>query len=130
MTNARNLSKLVPSEDGRIEANDLSGGQSGAAPIFGARAWVNFVGSSGSINASGNVSGVTRTGTGAYTITFSIEMPTSSYAIVCLGGNTNGSTGYFRVTGASQSTTSCSITVSNSATTANDPPSVSVVIFC
>ena len=45
-----------------------------------AKAWVNFVGSSGSVNASFNVSSVTRNGTGDYTINFTTAMPNVNYA--------------------------------------------------
>lgn len=54
----------------------------GTAPLFGARAWGSFVGSSGSIAGSGNVSGVTRNSTGNYTVTFSTAMPDANYAIM------------------------------------------------
>lgn len=56
---------------------------SGAAPVFAARAWVNFDASSGTpvIRGSGNVSGVTRNGPGDYTITFSSPMPDANYTI-------------------------------------------------
>ncbi|MEY4863806.1 MAG: Rhizobium phage vB RleM [Pseudomonadota bacterium] len=53
----------------------------GSAPVYGARAWVTFNGSNGSIVASGNVSGVTRNGVGDYTITFSTAMPDANYAV-------------------------------------------------
>ena len=44
-----------------------------------AKAWVNFVGSSGSINASYNVSSVTRNSTGNYTVTFTSAMVDANY---------------------------------------------------
>jgi hypothetical protein len=44
-----------------------------------AKAWVNFVGSSGSINSSFNVSSVTRNGAGVYTINFTTAMPNANY---------------------------------------------------
>jgi hypothetical protein len=55
---------------------------SGTAPIFMCRAWVNFDGttSPGTIRASGNVSSVTRNGTGDYTVNFTTAMPDSSYS--------------------------------------------------
>lgn len=45
------------------------------------RAWVTFVGSSGSILGSFNVSSVTRNSTGDYTIAFSNAMPSSNFSI-------------------------------------------------
>ena len=56
---------------------------SGAAPIYACRAWVNFDGTGTvSIRASGNVSSVTRNGTGDYTINFTTAMPDGNYSAV------------------------------------------------
>ena len=66
-----------------------AGGQTGNAPIFGARAWVNFNGNefapSGSenlctIRGNGNVSKVVRTAEGRYVIYFSTPL-TGNYAV-------------------------------------------------
>jgi len=46
-----------------------------------AKAWVKWVGSSGSISASYNVSSVTRNSTGHYTINFSSSLADGSYAV-------------------------------------------------
>lgn len=47
------------------------------------KAWVNFNGiTTTTIRSSYNVSSVTRTGTGAYTIAFTTAMPSADYAIV------------------------------------------------
>ena len=46
-----------------------------------AKAWVNFVGSSGTINQSFNVSSVTRVSTGVYTINFTTAMPNANYSV-------------------------------------------------
>jgi hypothetical protein len=53
-------------------------------PEFKCRAWVNFNGttSPGTIGASGNVSSVTRSSTGAYTVNFTTAMPDASYAAI------------------------------------------------
>lgn len=53
---------------------------SGNAPIFAPRAWVTFNGA-GTIQASGNVSSVTKNSTGDYTINFTTAMPNANYAI-------------------------------------------------
>jgi len=57
---------------------------SGSAPMFAARAWVNFNGttSPGTIRASGNVSSVTRNNTGDFTINFTTAMPDANYSVV------------------------------------------------
>ena len=46
-----------------------------------AKAWVNFVGSTATINGSFNVSSVTRNGTGDYTVTFTTAMPNIYYSV-------------------------------------------------
>jgi hypothetical protein len=66
----------------------------GAAPSYGARAWVNFDGSRDESNnistantnrlmySNGNVSSVLRTGLGLYTVNFSVAMPNANYCVV------------------------------------------------
>jgi hypothetical protein len=74
-----NASQLV---NASISATKLDGAQSGSAPIYAARAWVNFNGiSTVSITGSGNVSSITDNGTGDYTINFSTALPDTSYAV-------------------------------------------------
>lgn len=46
-----------------------------------AKAWVTFVGSSGSILASSNVASITRNGTGDYTVTFTTAFSSANYAL-------------------------------------------------
>lgn len=67
--------------DAAVTPAKLSGGQSGSAPVYGARAWVNFNGGTAAINASGNVASVVRNGTGEYTITFTTAMPNANYVV-------------------------------------------------
>ena len=56
------------------------GSQTGSAPMFAARAWVNFNGTgTPSIRANGNVSSVTRNSTGDYTVNFTTAMPDANY---------------------------------------------------
>lgn len=47
-----------------------------------ARAWVNFRGSDGTIDAAFNVSSVTRTATGTYTINFANSLGDTLYAVI------------------------------------------------
>jgi len=66
----------------------------GAAPSYGARAWASFNGRNNTSNVldlsntnrfiygSANVSNVLRTGTGQYTVNFSISMPDVNYAMI------------------------------------------------
>jgi hypothetical protein len=54
---------------------------SGSAPVFAARAWVNFNGTGTvAIRASGNVSSITDNGTGEYTVNFTTAMPDANYS--------------------------------------------------
>ena len=116
---------------------------SGSAPIYAARAWVNFDGTTASpstIRASGNVSSVTKNGTGDYTINFSTALADANYCSV-LTTNTGASGGNQVVIGelsaaigsnpTLKSTTQLRVQVSTSSPTlANiDPTSVNVAIF-
>lgn len=66
-----------------ITAAKLDGAQSGSAPIYAARAWVNFNGTGTvAIRASGNVSSITDNGTGDYTVNFTNALPDANYASV------------------------------------------------
>ena len=54
---------------------------SGSAPVYAARAWVNFNGTGTvAIRASGNVSSITDNGTGDYTVNFTTAMSDANYA--------------------------------------------------
>lgn len=50
-----------------------------------AKAWVNFAGATGTINASYNVSSVTRNGTGDYSVNFTNAMANANYAGLGMG---------------------------------------------
>jgi len=67
--------------DAAVTAAKLSGAQSGSAPVYGARAWASITSGAG-ISASGNVSSVSKGGTGLYQVNFTTNMPSSSYAAV------------------------------------------------
>jgi hypothetical protein len=69
--------------EANITAPKLNGAQSGSAPIFGLRAWVNFNGTGTlAILGSGNVSSVTDNSLGDYTISFATAMSDTNYAVV------------------------------------------------
>jgi hypothetical protein len=58
-------------------------GNVGTAPVYAARAWVNFNGTGTvAIRASGNVSSITDNGTGDYTINFTAAMPDADYSFL------------------------------------------------
>jgi hypothetical protein len=77
----------------KVSAPMLTGAQTGSAPIYGCRAWVNFDGTKDTtsaastsntnrlIRSSGNVTSVLRNGTGTYTITITTALPDSNYAL-------------------------------------------------
>jgi hypothetical protein len=65
-------------------------GQSGRAPYYFARAWVNFNGQGTvAIRASGNVSSISDGGVGIYTINFSTAMPDANFSTVVAAGRTD-----------------------------------------
>ena len=81
-----------------VTAEKMSGGQTGNAPVYGCRAWVNFDGGAGStvdgefrctIRGNGNVSKVVRAGgatgtdTGVYLVTLATPMENLNYAVNC-----------------------------------------------
>ena len=71
------------------------------------RAWVNFKGTvTVGVNASFNVSSVTRASTGVYSISFSTAMPDTNYASL---GNDNSTGNNTNVMTYSHATGSCSV---------------------
>jgi hypothetical protein len=80
--------------DNAITAAKLSGTQTGAAPVFGIRAWVSFQGAGANgpagIEQAGNVSSVTKNADGDYTITFTTAMPSDNYAVFGSASETAG----------------------------------------
>ena len=89
--------------DANITAAKLSGAQTGSAPIYGCRAWVNFDGTRNEadtgastnganvkIRASGNVTSVLKNATGDYTVTFTTAMADANY---CVTGSCGGESG-------------------------------------
>jgi hypothetical protein len=61
---------------------------SGTAPLYMARAWVNFNGTGTvAIRGSGNVSSITDNGTGDYTLNFTTALSDGNYAPVISSNN-------------------------------------------
>ena len=125
--------------DGVVQAADLDGAQSGSAPIYGARAWCNFNGSTTGTNApraGGNVTSVTRNGTGDWTINFTTAMPDTNYGVHVTGAGyaTNNATliyGIYGSTSGASGKTTSSVRITCAATNAVqwDNAEVNVVIF-
>jgi len=75
------INSVAPSTSGNVLTSDGTSWTS--ATNFGAaKAWVQWVGASGSINGSLNVSSVTRNSTGNYTVNFTTVMPNANYSFV------------------------------------------------
>jgi hypothetical protein len=98
-----------------------------------AKAWVIFVGSSGSVTNSFNVSSVTRNGTGDYTANFTTAMPNANYC--CAGSNINGNStnNYSLIIGnaaGGATTTTCRFgAIVSSNGSAQDPALVNFMVF-
>jgi hypothetical protein len=73
----------------------FNSGYGSVATAYGCRAWVNFDGttSPGTIRGSGNVSSVTKNGTGDYTINFTNSLTDGNYAGQISIGNVGTSDG-------------------------------------
>ena len=98
----------------------------GDAPLFAARAWVNFNGTSvPAIRGSGNVTSITDNGTGNYTINFTTAMVDANYAV---SGSVTASFGGSSLATIAQSTTGVQVSASYNGG-AFDPAQVHVVIF-
>ena len=70
----------------------FNSGYGSAATAYGCRAWVNFNGTTASpstIRASGNVSSVTKNGTGDYTVNFTTALADANYSVSGSGGVTS-----------------------------------------
>jgi hypothetical protein len=73
-----------------ITAAKLDGNQSGSAPIFGARAWVNFNGTGTiAIRNSGNVSSLSDNNVGNYSVNFATAMLDENFSTVVTSGRDN-----------------------------------------
>jgi hypothetical protein len=126
-------SKVVTAmvNNGAITAAKLDGAQTGSAPIYGCRAWVFFNGTTSppTINASGNVTSVTKNGVGDYTVNFTTALPNANYAAaISRSGGSNG-VGAVEVA-AGRSTTGYRLTLVNVAVNANvDEANISAVFF-
>jgi hypothetical protein len=121
--------------DANITAAKLNGAQSGSAPIYAARAWVNFNGTGTvAIRASGNVSSITDNGTGDYTVNFTTAMSDANYAVKSSGANTlplSASQGFNNGTASAPTSASAARVVCfvNSTTALTDLEAVEVAIF-
>lgn len=127
--------------DANITAAKLDGAQSGSAPIYGCRAWVNFDGTKDTtgaastantnrlIRASGNVTSVLRNGAGDYTITFTTAMSDANYCVIGSGGDWTTANGAFPIVVSSSTAPTASAVRITNQNSALDHARASVAIF-
>ena len=104
-----------------------------------AKAWVQFTGSTATINNSFNVSSITRNSTGDYTVNFTTAMPNANYAVNATTSNYGNGTTVGTIQIFQQTTTQTQVapTTSNfrfvtynyNYTTVVDPTYVCVSVF-
>lgn len=118
---------------GAVTAADLSGNQTGSAPIYGARAWVNFNGTGTvAIRASGNVSSLTDNGVGNYTVNLTTSLPDANYAITAMSSNENNNNTPRVVSNWDSDTPTTSavpLRVATTSGTATDPGRITISVF-
>jgi hypothetical protein len=105
---------------------------SGSAPVYAARAWVNFNGTGTvAIRASGNVSSITDNGTGNYVVNFTTAMSDVNYVTQLTNGFIGaGEDWIFMAEFTGKATTSVPVKLANyTATAAVDSNSINVAIF-
>lgn len=102
----------------------------GSAPIYAARAWVNFNGTGTvAIRAAGNVSSITDNGTGRYVLNFTNAVTDANYASVIGFGDATTSS-QTQIDTVTRTTTACGINGLNAAGTAFfDISFVTVAVF-
>jgi hypothetical protein len=106
-------------------------GNIGTAPLYAARAWVNFNGTGTvAIRASGNVTSITDNGTGDYTVNFTNAMPDANYAWGGSSQSTATATVRGIFTNTSTTPTASALRVQNANfVSAEDPIYASVIVF-
>ena len=102
----------------------------GEAPIFAARAWVNFNGSTGEIRKSGNIASIVRVGHGGYSGTFTKPMPHADYVIVTGVSNFGAGTNFGVVSQTVNGFTLQAAYGGDNTIGAFDPVLAMVAIFC
>lgn len=99
--------------------NDSNGTQVGQL----CKAWVSFVGATGVVNASFNVSSVTRVSTGTYTVNFTSAFPDTKYAVT-------GMTSSWAIAYTTLATTTCGLNAyTTTSGAATDTASSTVAFF-
>lgn len=128
--------------DANITAAKLDGAQTGSAPIYGCRAWVNFDGTRNEadtgpstnganvkIRASGNVTSVLKNSTGSYTVNFATAMADANYACNVSASSTNEAGNLNPPAGVDRAASSVRIDVETSVPAQYDAELIDVAIF-
>lgn len=101
----------------------------GTAPLYMARAWVNFNGTGTvAIRASGNVSSITDNGNGNYTVNFTTAMPDANYS-ACITARAATSNLFAASLAADVSVGSFNFITSNSSNVVTDTATVCCSVF-
>ena len=112
----------------RVTATGLfqfDSGYGDIATAYGCRAWVNFNGTSTvAIRASGNISSITDSGTGQYTVNYSTSLTDANYSLV---GTTNQDTRVVSIS--SLSTSGGAIRTTNAGGALEDESVICVGVF-
>lgn len=104
---------------------------SGTAPLYAARAWVNFNGTGTvAIRASGNVTSITDNGTGNYTVNFTTAMSDANYCFTACGSRQTNS-GLWVVTQINTAPTTSALKLGNynSSNNLEDPEGMNIAVF-
>jgi hypothetical protein len=104
---------------------------SGTAPLYMARAWVNFNGTGTvAIRASGNVSSITDNGTGDYTVNFTTAISDANYSCVALTGESDLTGNPIKIVGArTYATGTVKLRVIDGSNVLVDSTQISVAVF-
>jgi hypothetical protein len=151
ITVSGNISTVGMTASGNVSGNNMSTSSSGSykssvaltPPTFKdvnnvqigtlCRAWVTFNGQTGVTISSFNVSSLTRTGTGVYTIVFTNSLTDANYVVVGSGGNSGATIGDKNVCSIGPNGTNtantCYISTSYTNGTTFDPSTVWIAIF-
>ena len=103
---------------------------SGTAPLYMARAWVNFNGTGTvAIRGSGNVSSITDNGTGNYTVNFTTAMSDANYGFSLVAGTISGNYLFGSPYGNNPTTTQLQFHTVNPSSSNVDPLYVTASVF-
>jgi len=111
----------------------FNSGYGSVAVAYGCRAWVNFNGTGTvAIRASGNVTSITDSGAGDYTVNFTTAMPDANYAVTVSQSISSGGAATIQFTREDLTARTASAfrtRVTNTSSAAVDAEQVNVAIF-